>query len=457
MDGLYGNRCSACGDFRNEVQATISFSPEALEAGLRKIYEGFNVQDEVEQDFFEETLRLFNEAMKAGFAASDYKSLKQRFIDEVMHNNEVFSAFRTHRMQNDMAARLLDEDGNLKPFRQWRKDIEDIADHYCNRWLQTEYDTAVIRAHRAADWKRYEDQSDVYPNVRWMPTTSPDPDAYHRQYWEAKLTLPVGHPFWKEHRPGDRWNCKCSLRQTDEPATTGYVADFKPVPAQPGLDNNPADDGKLFGDSHPYYTAAYPGAKEAAEKVTDKMLDTVYSREVTLKVKKIEDEIRMNKDFETCVAIDHNGKVIVNKKGDEWNVYFTNDEAKSMKDCIITHNHPNGWKFDKNSLLHIGNSFSSNDMVLALRYDVAEMRVVTPTYTFAMRRPKAGWDISPKTVATNFKRINTEVKKELLDMLEAGQLTSEQIGAIHYHLVWKRIAKKYKWEYTKKKTRDETD
>lgn len=457
MDSLYGNCCSDCGDFRNEVEATISFSPEALEAGLRKIYEGFNVQDEVEQDFFEETLRLFNEAMKAGFAASEYKSLKQRFIDEVMHNNEVFSAFRTHRMQNDMAARLLDEDGNLKPFRQWRKDIEDIADHYCNRWLQTEYDTAVIRAHRAADWKRYEDQSDVYPNVRWMPTTSAVPDSYHRQYWEAKLTLPVGHPFWKEHRPGDRWNCKCSLRQTDEPATTGYVADFKPVPAQPGLDNNPADDGKLFGDSHPYYTAAYPGAKEAAEKVTDKMLDTVYNREVSLKVKKIEDEIRMNKKYETGVCIDSNGKVLVDKRGTERHVKFTKNELSKFKNCIFTHNHPGGWNYKKDSLMHIGNSFSLNDIQIAVYYDLAEIRAVTPTYTFSMKRPKEGWGKDIKTIIDDHNRINLLLRKEIGRMIELNQLTIEQANAIHYHLVWKRIAKKYNWEYTKKKTRDETD
>ena len=204
--------------------------------------------------------------MAKGFVESSNKSIKERFIEQVRGNNEVFSAFRTHRMQNDMAARLVDADGNLKPYDKWKEDIKDIADHYCDRWLQTEYDTAILRAHQAADWQQFRDESDVFPNVRWMPTTSPEPDVYHQQYWKAKLTLPVNHPFWKEHRPGDRWNCKCSLRQTDEPETTGYVADFKPVPKQPGLDNNPADDGKLFSDSHPYYTEAYPGARKTVKK-----------------------------------------------------------------------------------------------------------------------------------------------------------------------------------------------
>ena len=94
-----------------------------------------------------------------------------------------------------------------------------------------------------------------------MTATSPEQDPLHRQYWEKKLTLPINHPFWEEHRPGDRWNCKCTLKQTDEPTNDEVIRDFYPVPAQPGLDNNPADNGKLFSDSHPYIAKAYVNAR----------------------------------------------------------------------------------------------------------------------------------------------------------------------------------------------------
>lgn len=270
MNELYSHECPACsGKYpRNEAEMGINFSSEVLSQALRAIYDGMNVEDEIQRDAFEEMLRIFNEAAVAGIIASKKTPPRmETFLDQLKYNNEVFSAFKVHRMQNDMAARLIDENGQLKPFEKWKRDVEDIADHYCNRWLQTEYDTAVLRAHQATDWLQFEAEKDVYPNLRWMPTTSPNPDEYHKQYWRAKLTLPINHPFWKSHRPGDRWNCKCSLRQTDEPATTEAIADFKPVPPQAGLDNNPAQDGKLFSDSHPYYTEAYPGAEKAAEKI----------------------------------------------------------------------------------------------------------------------------------------------------------------------------------------------
>lgn len=299
MNELYSHECPACSGKhpRNAVETGINFSSEVLTQALRTIYDGMNVEDEIQRDAFEEMLRIFNEAADEGVKASKKTPPRmETFLDQLKYNNEVFSAFKVHRMQNDMAARLIDDNGQLKPFEKWKRDVEDIADHYCNRWLQTEYDTAVLRAHQATDWLQFEAEKDVYPNLRWMPTTSPNPDEYHKQYWRAKLTLPINHPFWKSHRPGDRWNCKCSLRQTDEPATTEAIADFKPVLSQAGLDNNPAQDGKLFSDSHPYYTEAYPGAEKAAEKIIDKRrLKTAFDEKVTMQVTRIEDEIRMNR------------------------------------------------------------------------------------------------------------------------------------------------------------------
>lgn len=183
-------------------------------------------------------------------------------------------------MQNDIASQLIDENGQLKKFDRWVEDIKGMTNHYVGPWLRTEYNTAVIRAHQAADWKHFEAESDVFPNVRWMPTTSPQQDPLHRQYWEKKLTLPINHPFWEKHRPGDRWNCKCTLQQTEEPVNDEVIRDFYPVPQQQGLDNNPADDGKLFSDSHPYIAKAYAGANKAVSRAVGTVVDFVPAKTI---------------------------------------------------------------------------------------------------------------------------------------------------------------------------------
>lgn len=259
----------------------VEFDPKVLAKGLEEIYRGMNVRDEIQNDIFRETLRLFNEAASKGLSDSTWSDdVPDEFINQLRTNNAIWTAFRTHRMQNDIASQLLDENGNLKPFERWVKDIKGMTNHYVRQWLKTEYNTAILRAHQAADWKHFEAEQDVFPNIRWMPTTSPQQDLVHAQYWRNKLTLPVNHPFWKEHRPGDRWNCKCSLEQTDEPTNDEVIKDFKPVAQQAGLENNPGEDGKLFSDSHPYVAKAYPGAKGAVASVVGRTKRTKEQEEV---------------------------------------------------------------------------------------------------------------------------------------------------------------------------------
>lgn len=159
-----------------------------------------------------EVLRIINEGTVEGLAkAKTPPTHEEYFYKALRHSNEVFAAFKVHTMGQDMAAKLYDSKGQLKPFGKWVEDVSAISSHQVGSWLQTEYDTAVIRAHAAADWREFERNKDILPNLRWMPTTSKEPESSHRAYWQMKLTLPVDDPFWNEHHPGDRWNCKCSL------------------------------------------------------------------------------------------------------------------------------------------------------------------------------------------------------------------------------------------------------
>lgn len=200
-----------------------------------------------------EVLRVLNEATVSGLLQSSAPTHRDSFLAALRHSNEVFAAFKVHSMSERMAARLLNPDGTLKPFRQWADDVKSISSHYVGAWLRTEYDTALIRAHNAADWQQFIRDADVMPNLRWMPTTSPTPESSHRAFWERKLTLPVSDPFWDEHHPGDRWNCKCSLEQTDDPPTPELKAEFAGEAPQPGLTNNPGKDGHTFSQDHPYF------------------------------------------------------------------------------------------------------------------------------------------------------------------------------------------------------------
>ena len=229
-----------------------------LEGFLRKIYDGFDTSKEIEPSAWREVLRIINSGAVQGFTESNYPPTHdESFLRSIRHSNEVFSAFKVHAMATKMAERLIGEDGKLRSYEEWRKAVAPIASHHVGSWLRTEYDTAVIRAHQAADWREFEHNKDIFPNLEWMPTTSPSPEVGHAAFWGKPVILPVDDPFWKEHRPGDRWNCKCSLEPTD---TTVQRLDDEELAeaakpehrAQRGLEGDPARKG-LITDKHPYY------------------------------------------------------------------------------------------------------------------------------------------------------------------------------------------------------------
>src|SRR5574344_1737562 len=215
---------------RDDADGTVSMGglidDDVILKSLANIYQQANPGQTIEPDLFRAVWDKVNQAADKGYGVPPPASVNFDFYNQLKYNDAVFSAFKVHRAQQDMVSQLLDDKGNLKPFKQWLNYVQPIASHQYGPWLRTEYNTAVIRAHQAADWKHFVDEQDVFPNVRWMPTTSPQQDPLHRQYWEKKLTLPINHPFWEKHHPGDRWNCKCTLQQTDEPVNDEVIKDF---------------------------------------------------------------------------------------------------------------------------------------------------------------------------------------------------------------------------------------
>ena len=159
-----------------QVENVFSFDEEVLGKALKNIYsKDFHPMTDIEENLFEATWKTMNKATDKGFGARKPDDPDYDFYREIRTNNAVFAAFKVHRAQNDMAALLLDENGNLRPFEQWLKLVMPIADHQMVDWLRTEYDTAVIRAHQAADWRQFEREKDILPNLKWMPSTSVHP------------------------------------------------------------------------------------------------------------------------------------------------------------------------------------------------------------------------------------------------------------------------------------------
>lgn len=263
VETSYSHCCSICAaQVTNAADPFTAIGNELFDHVLRNIYqERINVNTDIEPNLFKTTFHLLDDAINGAFGAVEWGQPNFDFVNELRHNAAVFSAFKTHAQQNEIAAQLVDDKGVLKSFGQFKKDAAPIIGKYNNDWLKTEYNTAIIRARAASQWKTFERDADLYPNLTWMPSTSverrPEHVKFYGQIW------PLNHPFWSSHHPGDLWNCKCGLSNTDKPATGESISTDYTAPA--GLEGNPGKTGELFSNKHPYIAEAGKGVRKIAE------------------------------------------------------------------------------------------------------------------------------------------------------------------------------------------------
>lgn len=128
------------------------------------------------------------------------------------------------------------------------------------------------------------------------------------------------------------------------------------------------------------------------------------------------------------------------------------ENGKVRDDIIFTHNHPAA--LGQTGYRSIGNSFTPEDMVGAVKYNAKEMRAVTPSYTFSFKRPKGGWGVKQSAVRKAFRKAQEQVLSEGQYYYERAHMTdvaNERYMATYWHKVNKIIAKQFGWIYTKKR------
>lgn len=306
--------------------ASFSLSEDAVDRILRNVAgEEFDTMRDIEPELFAHTFQALNTAVDVAFGAVAYDSPDFDFQNELKYNNAVFSAFKTHRQQNDLFETLFKEDGTPKSFAQFRRDSQPIIGAYNSQWLQTEYSTAIIRARNAAQFRQAESVADIFPNLRWMPSTSAVPREAHRPLYG--LVYPIGDPFWTSNYPGNLWGCKCGIESTSDDATgvaAGKAARKEVPPPQAGLDSNPARTAAIFSHKHPYVADGYLAHKKllpAVEKFAKKAMIQIANKHLREFAKTIPPHIGVDYKSDSLIT----GKIKVLRKVRDEIKYHTND------------------------------------------------------------------------------------------------------------------------------------
>lgn len=305
-----------------QADGSLSLSDKVRDRVLNRLRsKGFDVEKDIDPDLFAHTFDHLYTGIKKCMGKVEFATPDYDFLEQMKWNVQVFSAFKTHRQQIELYGKMFDEEGKVKPFDRFRKDAETILDNYNVNWLRTEYDTCITRARFAADFHRYQSQTDLYPNLQWLPSVAVEKRETHRLFYNR--IWPATDLFWQNNYPGCLWNCQCGMTNTDKPATDGNP---KQTPEhdrpQPGLDTNPGITGEIFTESHPYIKYANEKAKEAVEVFVYKPYTKIPTKKGTLR---IHDKHGKTEKAENIKV----GKYLAEKHGYEIDLIENPDDRKS--------------------------------------------------------------------------------------------------------------------------------
>lgn len=178
--------------------------------------------------------RLINDGMMTDSTKIDWKKLENDF--------GVKADWLTRKGQVDTPLHIQQSDA-VKAARP-------LIGKYNDQWLRTEYNTAILRARSAVQYRDALRTKALYPSLEYLESDSVEKREEHLAL--VGTIRPIEDPWWDTHTPPLAWNCKCRIRPTDKPVTPIPEETAKDKPA-PGLSGNPGRSGSVFDlKSHPY-------------------------------------------------------------------------------------------------------------------------------------------------------------------------------------------------------------
>jgi SPP1 gp7 family putative phage head morphogenesis protein len=211
------------------------------------------------QLYFKTAEKLAEALLQNGFKTS-YDDPTNALSAELRANLYQFSGAKCLTEAAAFSDLLIGDDGKIKSFNQYRKDVEQLHGLYNEQYLSAEYQNAIAQAQSALQWQQWRPDD-------WLTYSTAGDDRVRPKHAELEgLTLLASSPVWKSIYPPNDWGCRCNVVPGEKPKEVMSDTDAgklaREVVERGSLfDNNPGITGIIYKDDHPYFNSIR-GTKE---------------------------------------------------------------------------------------------------------------------------------------------------------------------------------------------------
>lgn len=195
---------------------TLSYQDELkqiIESIISRLHTGELKPGDVDLDLYELTADQLYEAVERGYGATLQSNLgsEVEMLKALRENVYRFSGCKTYNFILDANKLLVTDDGKLKSFADFRKDILSLNKEYNVDHLRTEYNHAVATSQMAGKWQEFEEDKNTFPLLQYVTVGDSRVRASHASL--DGIIRPVDDPFWDTYMPPNEWNCRCTVKR----------------------------------------------------------------------------------------------------------------------------------------------------------------------------------------------------------------------------------------------------
>lgn len=202
----------------------LKYSQEQIEQLFVDIYNGEVDPRNLPEDLYLALADYIMGAVYDGFGGGvEFGMIDEKLASALTENVYFFSAAKTFQQTLEMSNQLVNEDGEIRPFSEFKEFAKEIFVRYNGGkiedevkpgWLEAEYNTAISQAGHIKKWNDIEDQKEALP---YLIRNEVD-DSVECDICAAVngACFPVDHPFWNENGGDLHFNCRGIVEQADQ-------------------------------------------------------------------------------------------------------------------------------------------------------------------------------------------------------------------------------------------------
>jgi len=181
---------------------------------LSQIHSGTLKDGQIHRGMYDQYASTFTEALTNQFGSDfSYSAPDNRIATYIRSNLFQFSAAKTDAARRAFADQLIDSNGAIKSFSQFKKDVSSLSDDFNENWLNTEYNQVVASSQAATKWMDVERDKAALPYLRFRTMEDDRVRPEHAQF--DNMSAPVDDPVWDIAYPPLDWGCRCHVLQED--------------------------------------------------------------------------------------------------------------------------------------------------------------------------------------------------------------------------------------------------